>query len=74
MGSGRKSFGGQHVRIAQYALAGTVVGIVVDVDTKGPRGANVPRIYSPSNHPKAVLIYSSFPRLDRIAKHVAKLT
>jgi hypothetical protein len=38
----QKSFGGQHVRIAQYALARRVVGNVVVVDTKGKRRQPLP--------------------------------
>jgi hypothetical protein len=35
-------FGGQHVRIAQYALARTVAEIVVVDDTKGLRRQSTP--------------------------------
>jgi len=41
--SWQKIFGGQHVRIAQYALARTVVEIVVVDDTKGLRRQSTPR-------------------------------
>jgi hypothetical protein len=50
------------VRIAQYALAGTVVGIVVVVDTKGRWRQSAPPT-SPSNHPKATATWSSSPEI-----------
>jgi hypothetical protein len=51
-----ENFYGQHVRIAQYALAGRVLGIVVGVDTKGWRRQSAPPNL-PSIQPKSTTIY-----------------